>query len=98
MELLFVTIIGAGIAAIVRYLVPGREAHGALVLPALGAVVTAAVWVALVWLGWSFDGGWIWVVSLVAGGIAALVYALVTPRRREKADARLFAELSGGKA
>ena len=98
MELLFVTIIGAGMAAIIRYLVPGRESHGMLVLPALGAVVTSAVWVGLVWLGWTFDGGWIWVVSLGAGVIAALVYALETPRRRKRADVRLLAELSGGKA
>lgn len=99
MELLFVTIIGAGIAAIIRYLIPGRQSHGALVLPAIGAVVTAAVWVGLLWVfQWGFDGGWIWFVSLVAGGVVALVFALATPPRRKQADSRLLSELSGGKA
>ena len=36
--------------------------------PPIGAGVAAVVWVALTWLGWAWDGGWIWVVSLVAGG------------------------------
>jgi hypothetical protein len=98
MELLFATIIGAGFGGIIRYSLPGRGTYGALVLPALGAVVTAIVWVGLVWLGWTFDGTWIWVVSLAAGAAAALVTALVTPKRRTKADARLLAELSGSKA
>jgi hypothetical protein len=98
MELLFVTIIGAGIGGLLRYLLPGRDKYGVLVLPAVAAVVTAIVWVGLVWLGWTFDGTWIWVVSLAAGAAAALVTALVTPKQRVKADARLLRELSGGKA
>jgi hypothetical protein len=65
----------------------------------VSGAVTAAVWVILLWWPrWSFDGGWIWVVSLAAGGTAALIVALVTPQRRKQADARLLAELSGGKA
>ena len=54
MELLFVTVIGAGIGAIIRYALPKRGSYGALLLPAIGAAVTAAVWVALVWVGWKF--------------------------------------------
>ena len=44
MELLFVTVIGASISLGVRYLVPGRQTHGALLVPAVGAAATAAVW------------------------------------------------------
>lgn len=95
MELLFVTVIGAGIGLLLRYVVPGRHTYGILVLPALAAAVTALVWVALVWLGWTFDGTWIWVVSLLAGGIAALVTALVLRRARPRADERLMQQLSG---
>ncbi len=98
MELLFVTVIGAGIGLIVRYALPSRGTYGLFLLPALSAVATAIVWVALLWIGLTFDGTWIWVASLAAAVVSAVVAALVLPRRRSDADARLFSELSGGKA
>ncbi|CAN5177462.1 hypothetical protein BH11ACT3_BH11ACT3_02190 [soil metagenome] len=98
MELLYVTVIGAAIGTIVRYVLPGRRGYGLLLLPGVGAVVTAAVWVGLVWLGWKFDGGWIWVVSLVAAGVASILAALLVVRARRNADAHLLHQLSGGKA
>ncbi len=96
MELLFAAVIAAGIGAVIRYVVPGREAHGILLLPAVACAVTCAVWVALVWLGWTFDGGWIWVVGLTAGGVAALLVAFLLPRGRRERDEELFAKLSRG--
>jgi hypothetical protein len=96
MELLFVTVIGAGVGALVRYVFPRRATYGALLLPAASAAVTSAVWVGLVWLGWKFDGGWIWVVSLVAGGLVSLILALTLPSRRVQKDAELLARLSRG--
>jgi hypothetical protein len=98
MELLFVLVIAAAIGLGLRYLLPQRTTYGLMILPAVAAAVTGVVWVGLVWLGWTFDGTWIWVVSLLAGGIAALLVALLLPRRRVAADARLLTELSGGKA
>ncbi|HEV7951041.1 MAG TPA: hypothetical protein VGP24_14855 [Glaciihabitans sp.] len=96
MELLFSTVIALGIGFLVGYLTPGRDKYGSFVAPAVAASVTAAVWVALVWLGWTFDGGWIWVVSLLLGGLAALGVATVLPKRRDKADAELSAKLAKG--
>jgi hypothetical protein len=98
MELLFVTILGAGIGALVRYVVPGRQSYGMLLIPAIAAAVAAAKWVALVWLGWTFDGTWIWVASLGAATVVSLVLAIWLPRRRRTADSRLLTQLSGGKA
>ena len=97
MEIVFITFIGAGIGAIIRYLVPGRRSYGLALLPAVGAAATSAVWAILVWLGWPFDGGWIWTVSLVAGTVASLVVALVLPRVRDAADARALHQLTGGR-
>ncbi|MCU1406943.1 MAG: hypothetical protein JWQ43_3246 [Glaciihabitans sp.] len=94
MELLFVTIIGLAIGFAVGYVAPGRETYGSLLTPAVSAAVTAVVWVGLVWLGWTFDGGWIWLVSLVAGGAAAVIVVLTLPRRRRASDAALLAQLS----
>ncbi|WP_169077441.1 hypothetical protein [Microcella alkalica] len=93
MELLFVTVIGAALALGVRYAVPGRETHGLLLVPAIGAAATAATWVLLVWLGFTFDGGWIWVFSLVIGPAVALAFALLLPPRRRAADEALLASL-----
>ena len=78
MELLFVTVIGASISLGVRYLVPGRQTHGALLVPAVGAAATAAVWAICVWLGLTFDGGWIWVIALVLGPLASLAVAVAS--------------------
>ena len=97
MELLFVTVIAAGIGLLVRTAVPGRNEYGLLLIPAVSAAVTAAVWVALVWLGLTFDGGWIWAISLVLGGAAALAFAVLLPRRREKHDERMLQSLMSGK-
>ncbi|HWM34954.1 MAG TPA: hypothetical protein VNR36_12025 [Pseudolysinimonas sp.] len=98
MELLYVTVIGAGIGAVVRYLIPGRRAHGMLLLPAIGAAVTSALWVGLLWLGLTFDGGWIWVISLGAATLASIAAAIWLARARERGDRRLLHQLSGGKA
>jgi hypothetical protein len=98
MELLFVILIAAGIGFIVRYAIPGRETHGALLIGSVSAVVATVVWEILLWLGFTFDGGWIWVISLVAGGVAAILVAALLPSRRRTADRALLTKLSGGLA
>ncbi|HEY1530263.1 MAG TPA: hypothetical protein VGF80_05570 [Galbitalea sp.] len=94
MELLFVTLIGFGIGLGMRYVLPGHDTYGVVLVPAIAAAVTAIVWVGLTWLGWKFDGGWIWVVSLAAGGVIALVLGLVVPRRRRGNDEVMLQQLS----
>jgi hypothetical protein len=98
MEIVYVTVVGAGIGLLLRYLLPGREVYGVALLPALGAAVTAVIWAAMVWLGFTFDGGWIWLASLGGAAVASLVVALFLSRRRLAADARELHVLSGGKA
>ena len=98
MELVYVTVIGAAIGLLARYLLPGRSSYGILLLPAAAAVVTATVWVGLVWLGWKFDGGWIWVVSLGAATVVSVLIPLLLPRARAASDARLLHQLSAGRA
>lgn len=98
MELAYVTVIGAFIGLALRYLFPGRTDYGLFLLPAVGGAVTAAVWVGLVWLGFKFDGGWIWVISLVASGVASILVALLVVRMRRIGDERRLHHLSGGRA
>lgn len=98
MELLFVVLIAAGLGFIAHYTLPGRDTRGSLLLGSLAAVVASVIWVALLWLGFTFDGGWIWVISLVAAGVATLVAGLALPPRRRANDRAMLTRLSGGKA
>lgn len=97
MELLFVTVIGAALGLAVRYMVPGRDTHGLLVTTIVGAAATATTWVLLLWLGLTFDGGWIWVASLIIGPAVAAGVAWMLHRRRADADAALLQRLLGAR-
>jgi peptidoglycan/LPS O-acetylase OafA/YrhL len=94
MELLFVTLGGAILGLAARYSLPKRSTHGALLVPAIGAAAAAGVWAALTWVGWKFDGGWIWVVSLVAAGVVAAIVGLALGQQRTAADAEMLSRLS----
>jgi len=98
MELVYVTVIGAAIGLLARYLLPGRRTYGLLLLPCAAAAVTATVWVGLVWAGWKFDGGWIWAVSLAAATVTSILIPVLLPRYRDSHDAQRLHHLSAGKA
>jgi uncharacterized membrane protein YeaQ/YmgE (transglycosylase-associated protein family) len=93
MELLFAILGGIALGLLVRSLVRGRETHGVLVVPGTGAIAAAIVWSALTWLGWPFDGGWIWVATFVVAAAASAVVAVLLPRARRTRDAELFERL-----
>ena len=94
MELLFATLGGAILGLGLRYALPKHDAFGALLLPAVGAAASAAVWAALTWAGWKFSGGWIWVVALAAGAIIAALVGILLARSRTRGDADLLGQLS----
>jgi len=98
MELFIVVVVGIGVGLVLRYVMPNRDTHGALLLPAISGAATSIVWVSLLWLGLRSDGGWIWAASLLAAFVSAVVAGLLLPRRRAEADDALFLRLSGGKA
>jgi hypothetical protein len=93
-ELLFVVLLGFCIGLAIRTAIPGHDTYGSALVPSIAAAVSAVVWVILTWSGWKFDGGWIWVVSLVSGGIVALILALVIPRSRRTNDQAMLQQLS----
>lgn len=96
MELLFITLGGVILGLGARYLLPNRDRHGVILIPAIGAAVSAVVWVGLTWLGWAWDGGWIWVVSLVVTAVAVVAADILIGRsRKEHDDERLKALLAG---
>ena len=93
MELLFVVLIAAGLGAIPRYLLPHRDTYGSALLPAMSAAVASVVWAGLTWLGWPFDGGWIWWASLGAGLLVAVLLPLIIGPRRRRHDHEMYERL-----
>jgi hypothetical protein len=98
MELLFVALISIGIGFILHYALPGRDTHGSMLLGGISGSVALIVTSGLLWLGFRYDGGLIWVFSLVAGGLFALVVGLALPPRRRTTDRAMLTKLSGGLA
>jgi hypothetical protein len=94
MELMFVALGGAILGLAARYALPRRLTHGSVLVPAVGTGVAAVVWVVLTWLGWAWDGGWIWWVSLILAGLAAVVVDLRLGKRREAADLTMLHTLT----
>lgn len=94
MELLFVILIAFAIGLGWRYALPGRDTYGSMLVPSVTAAICAVLWEILLWSGWKFDGGWIWVVSLVVSGLAALAIGLVMPRNRRAKDTTMLQQLS----
>lgn len=95
MELLFIVLFGSIIGLIARYSLPWRSEHGSMLIPSIGAIASAVIWVGLTWLGWKWDGGWIWTVTLIATAVICVVTGLIVGRSRTEADARLLARLGG---
>lgn len=91
MELLFVLIAAAGVGTIARYALPGRQSYGVLLLPAIGVGVSAVTWSILTWLGFPFDGGWIWVFTLALAALGSAAVGWMLPRRRRESDERTLA-------
>ncbi|MGK9146590.1 hypothetical protein KXS11_03035 [Plantibacter flavus] len=98
MELLFVVLGGAILGLAVRYSLPGRDQHGAALVPAIATLVAAVVWVALTWAGMAWDGGWIWVAAFAASAVVAVVADLVLVRVRTASDDAMLARLQHGVA
>ncbi|VXB96719.1 hypothetical protein [Plantibacter sp. T3] len=98
MELLFVVLGGAILGLAVRYLLPGRDQHGAALIPAVATLVAAVVWVAATWAGMAWDGGWIWVLALSASVVVSVVVDLVLVRVRTSSDEAMLTRLQQGVA
>jgi uncharacterized membrane protein YeaQ/YmgE (transglycosylase-associated protein family) len=98
MELLFITLGGAILGLLARYLLPERHRHGSVLVPAIGAAVAAAVWEGFTWLGLKWNGGWIWVFTIVITAAVVVVIDLAIVAVRGRSDSALLATLSKGAA
>jgi hypothetical protein len=98
MELLFVAVIAVGIGVVAFAAAPHRDRMGVALMPAFAMALAAVIWVALTWAGMPWDGGWIWVATLVGTGVVTILAALRVGRDRQRSDARLFSSLAGERA
>jgi hypothetical protein len=89
-ELLFVALGGAVLGLAARYSLPGRHTHGSVLVPAIGTAVASIVWVALTALGWKWDGGWIWWVTLGVAALASVAADIGLARSRSLGDERML--------
>jgi hypothetical protein len=97
LSLVYVTVVGASLGVIARFVLPGRHTYGFVLLPAIGAAVSAAIWVSVQWfdvLNFPLD----WVAALAGALVASVAVALIVTRTRTASDARELHVLSGGKA
>jgi hypothetical protein len=98
MELLFITVGGIILGLGARYFLPNRDRHGVILIPALGAAVSAVVWVALTWAGLPWDGGWIWAITLLVTAVAVSAADILIGRARKAHDEERLQALLAGKA
>lgn len=95
MELLVIAVLGGFIGLLLRYLMPGRQYSGILLLPAVGVMSAAAIWALLFINGFTPDVGWIWTISLAGAFLVTLLVAQMLRTIRPDADQkRLTALLS----
>jgi quaternary ammonium compound-resistance protein SugE len=87
-------VIGAAIGLVARYLLPGRQWVGLFLNPAASAAAAGIVWTILGLAGLRSDNGWLWIASLAAALVVALVLPRVLPQRRARADAAYLSELT----
>lgn len=81
---------GAILGLVARYSLPHRSTHGSVLVPAIGTAVAMVAWVVLTWLGWAWDGGWIWWVSLGAALVVAVAADIWLGRQRVEHDQRML--------
>lgn len=98
MELVLVFTFAALIGAAIRYMVPGRDRHGMIALPALQVGLATLLFVVAMWLGLEPRSVWTWVISLVGSTAAHIAVAIWLPKQRDAADEALLAELTDPKA
>lgn len=94
MALLVAMVIAASLGWILRYVLPNRETYGVALTAGVCAAVTGLVWSGLLfWTDMYSEQVGIWLISIGAGVVVALIVPFLAGARRPKRDARLLEEL-----
>ena len=92
MEILFVALGGVFLGIAAHYALPRRSSYGVAVLPGIALAVSSLAWVGLTALGWAWDAGWIWLLSLALAAAASVAAGIALGHARHSADERFLHE------
>lgn len=91
MQLIYAETVAIVLGLAVQALLPRRELTGVLLLPAVAGVAGAIVWVALTWAQVKQGGPAMWLATLLAAALSAVVVGLVVRRSRFRHDEQVLA-------
>lgn len=94
MELVLIVTFAGLIGGVLRYLIPGRDRHGMITMPALQVAVASVLWTGSVWLGLSPQSPWPWLVALGLSTVFSVALGIYLPKRRDAEDEQLLASLT----
>ena len=94
MEIVLIFTAAAIIGAAIRYLLPGRDRHGMIALPALQVGLATLLFTAAMWAGLSPQSIWTWLIALVLSTAAHIYVAIWLPGHRDRDDEKLFQTLT----
>jgi uncharacterized membrane protein YeaQ/YmgE (transglycosylase-associated protein family) len=90
MQLIYAETVALVLGLAAHALLPRRELTGVLLLPAVAGAACAIVWVGLTWAQVEQGGAAMWLASLLAAILSAVVVGvLVRSVRQRQDDARL---------
>jgi hypothetical protein len=94
MQLIYAETVAIVLGLAAHAVLPRRALTGVLLLPAVGGVACAIVWVGLTWAQVPQGGPAMWLASLLAAALAAPAVGVVVRTSRERRDQALLADVT----
>lgn len=91
MQLIYAETVAIVLGLAAHALLPRRELSGVLLLPAVGGVAGAIVWVGLTWAQVKQGGSAMWLATLLAAALSAVVVGLLVRSTRFRRDEQVLA-------
>ncbi|GAA2748867.1 hypothetical protein [Amnibacterium kyonggiense] len=91
MQLIYAETVAIVLGLAAHAVLPRRDLTGVLLLPAVAGVAAAVVWVALTWARVEQGGAAMWLASLLAAVLSAVVAGVVVRRSRAARDEQALA-------
>ncbi|MFM1994408.1 MAG: hypothetical protein RL537_1097 [Actinomycetota bacterium] len=99
MEILIIALYGLLLALVAPFVLPPSDHYGKAVPAAISLVAGSIIWLALTWLGLSYQEAWIWFAVMLGMPAAGWLGTRNLDKRRQQSEqARLSVIRSGGKA
>ncbi|MBW4042189.1 MAG: hypothetical protein HIU86_08695 [Acidobacteria bacterium] len=92
MQLIYAETVAIVLGLAAHAVLPRRGLTGVLLLPAVGGVACAIVWVGLTWARVQQGGAAMWLASLLAAALSAVVVGMVVRTTRERSDEARLAD------